>query len=269
MTAARYLRQLAPDLEVVLLDRNPLFWSCPMSNKWLLDIVDTGYLVHSYTAAAQKFGYVFVQTEIVDIDRATKKVVTAQGTVGYDWLILAPRIRYAYEPWFGNDRKAIDYTRANYPTAYIPSAEHQQVKRKIRDFKGGTFVMTLPPPPHRCPPSPYERACLMAWWFKTNKVPAKIVILDPKPRIAPITVGFRQAFEELYHDIVTHVPNAAITEVDPFGRVVKTAAGDFKFDDALLMTRHQAGDLAWKAGRSAPPTASPQVGPQWIPFSTT
>lgn len=247
LTAARYVRQLAPELEVVLLERNPVFWSCPMSNKWLLDIVDTGYLVHSYTNAAQRYGYTFIQTEIIDIDRAARRVATAQGTIGYDWLVLAPGIRYAYEPWFGNDRRAIDYTRSTYPTAYIPSSEHQQVKRKIRDFKGGTLVMTLPPPPHRCPPSPYERACLMAWWYKTNKVPAKIVILDPKPRIAPITVGFRQAFEELYPDIVTHVPNATIKEVDPFNRVVKTAAGDFKFDDALLMSPHQAGDLAWKA----------------------
>jgi len=247
MTAARYVRELAPELEVVLLERNPVFWSCPMSNKWLLDIVDTGYLVHSYASAALKYGYTFVQTEIIDIDRAARRVATAQGTVQYDWLVLAPGIRYAFEPWFGNDRKAIDYTRATYPTAYIPSSEHQQVKRKIRDFKGGTFVMTLPPPPHRCPPSPYERACLMAWWFKNNKVPARIVILDPKPRIAPITVGFRQAFEELYPDVITHVPNAQIKEVDPFARVVKTAAGDFKFDDALLMSPHQAGDLAWKA----------------------
>ncbi|MCX8005967.1 MAG: FAD-dependent oxidoreductase [Burkholderiaceae bacterium] len=247
MTAARYVRQLAPDLEVVLLERNPVFWSCPMSNKWLLDIVDTGYLVHSYTAAAQQYGYTFIQTEILDVDRARKRVATAQGSVDYDWLILAPGIRYAFEPWFGNDRRAIDYTRTTYPTAYIPSSEHQHVKRKIREFKGGTFVMTLPPPPHRCPPSPYERACLMAWWYKNNKVPAKIVILDPKPRIAPITVGFRQAFEELYPDVVTHVPNAQIQEVDPFKKVVKTAVGDFKFDDALLMSPHQAGDLAWKA----------------------
>jgi NADH dehydrogenase FAD-containing subunit len=248
MTAARYLREAAPDLEVVLLERNPVFWSCPMSNKWLIDVVDTGFLVHSYAGPARRHGYTFIQTEIADIDRARKRVHTSQGFIDYDWLVVAGGIRYGFEAWFGNDRRAIDYTRATYPTAYSPSAEHALVRQKIREFKGGTFVMTLPPPPHRCPPSPYERACLMAWWFKANKVKAKIVILDPKPRIAPITVGFRQAFEELYPDIVQHVPNATIKEVDPFNKVVKTAAGDFKFDDALLMTPHQAADLVWKAG---------------------
>jgi len=248
MTAARHIPEDAPDLEVVLLERNPVFWSCPLSNKWLIDVVDTDFLVHSYTSPAKRHGYTFVQTEITEIDRAKKRVHTAQGHIDYDWLVLSAGIRYGFEAWFGNDRKAIEYTRANYPTAYIPSAEHGLVKQKVRNFKGGTFVLTLPPPPHRCPPSPYERACLMAWWYKTNKVPAKIVILDPKPRIAPITVGYRQAFEELYPDIITHVPNATVKEFDPFNKVIKTAAGDFKFDDALPMSLHQAADLVWKAG---------------------
>jgi NADPH-dependent 2,4-dienoyl-CoA reductase/sulfur reductase-like enzyme len=248
LTAARHIREEVPELEVVVLERNPVFWSCPLSNKWLIDAVDTNYLVHSYMRPAQQHGYTFIQTEITGIDREKKQVHTAQGHIDYDWLVVSPGIRYGFEAWFGNDRRAIDYTRTTYPTAYIPSAEHALVKQKIHNFKGGTFVMTLPPPPHRCPPSPYERACLMAWHFKQNKIPAKIVILDPKPRITPITIGFQDAFQELYPDIITHVPNATIKEVDPFNKVIKTAVGDFKFDDALLMTPHQAGDLAWKAG---------------------
>jgi NADH dehydrogenase FAD-containing subunit len=87
----------------------------------------------------------------------------------------------------------------------------------------------------------------MAWLFKQKKLNAKIVILDPKPNVAPITGGYKLAFSELYADMITHVPNATIREVDPFNKVVKTAAGDFKFDDALLMTPHQAADLVWKA----------------------
>ncbi len=248
LSAARHLRATAPDLEVVLLERNPVFWSCPMSNKWLIDVVDTAYLMHSYAAPARRHGYTWVQTEIVDIDRARRRVTTGQGYLDYDWLIIAGGIRVAYEPWFGNDRRAIDHVNTHYASAYVPSAEHQLLKQRIRSFTGGTIVMTLPPPPHRCPPSPYERACLMAWHFKQNKVPAKIVILDPKPRIAPIGVGYREAFEELYPDIITHVPNATVREVDPFNKVVKTAAGDFRFDDAILMGHHQAADLVWKAG---------------------
>jgi len=248
LSAARHLRETAPDLEVVLLEKNPIFWSCPLSNKWLVDVVDTAFLVHSYTAAASRFGYTYVQTEITDIDRDKKRVHTAQGFVDYDWLVVSAGIRVSYEPWFGNDRQAIAYTTQHYASAYVPSAEHLALKQKVKAFKGGTFVMTLPPPPHRCPPSPYERACLMASYFKRNRIPAKIVILDPKPFISPIGGGYRRAFDELYDDVISYVPNAGVKELDPFNRVVKTAAGDFRFDDAIFMGHHQAADLVWKLG---------------------
>lgn len=248
LTVARHLRETVPELEVVLLERNPLFWSCPLSNKWLIDVVDTQFLVHSYTAPARRWGYTYVQTEVTGIDRDQRRVHTAQGFLDYDWLVVSAGIRVAYEPWFGNDRQAIAQTQRHYASAYVPSAEHLALKHRIHAFKGGTFVMTLPPPPHRCPPSPYERACLMAAHFQRHKVPAKILILDPKPRIAPIGAGYRMAFEDLYPDIITHVPNAVVKSVDPFARVVKTAAGDFAFDDAILMGHHQAADLVWKLG---------------------
>jgi NADH dehydrogenase FAD-containing subunit len=248
LTAARHLRQSAPDLDVVLLEKNPFFWSCPLSNKWLVDVVDTQFLQHSYTASARRHGYTYVQTEVIDIDRDRRQVHTARGVVDYDWLVVSAGIRVSYEPWFGNDRKAIAHTVTNFSSAYVPSAEHLALKQKIREFKGGTFVMTLPPPPHRCPPSPYERACLIASHFQKNKIPGKILILDPKPRIAPIGLGYRLAFEDLYPDIIQHVPNAVVKEVDPFKKVIKTGAGDFDFDDAIFMGHHQAADLVWKLG---------------------
>jgi hypothetical protein len=119
-----------------------------------------------------------------------KRVVTAQGWIDYDYLIVGAGIRYNYEAWFGNDRKAAEYTKAMFPAAYIPNAEHFRLKQSIQNFKGGDLVMTLPPPPHRCPPSPYERACLIAGLFKQRKIKGKIIILDPKPSPAPITGGY-------------------------------------------------------------------------------
>ncbi len=246
LTAARHLREDAPDLEVILLEKNPIFWSCPLSNKWLVDVVDTSFLLHSYTAVAERMGYTYVQTEIIDIDRDKKRVHTAQGFVEYDWLVVSAGIRVTYEPWFGADRSAAAYTQKHFSSAYVPSAEHLALKQKIKNFKGGTIVMTLPPPPHRCPPSPYERACLMADYFKRNKIPAKIIILDPKPQIMPLGGGYRMAFDELYDDVISYVPNAGIKELDPYNKVITTMAGDFKFDDAILMGHHQAADLIWK-----------------------
>jgi NADH dehydrogenase FAD-containing subunit len=248
LNSARQLRQLAPQLEVVVLERNPVFFSCPMSNKWLIDIVDTNFLTFDYLRVSEQHGYRFFQTEILAVERDKKRVVTAAGSIDYDYLIVSPGIRYNYEAWFGNDRRAAEATRARFPAAYIPNAEHFRLKQAIQDFKGGEIVMTLPPPPQRCPPSPYERACLLAWHLKSKKINGHITILDHKDGIRPIGLGFKIAFEELYKEQITYVPNAHIKEVDPFNQRIKTAAGDFRFDHAILMAPHQAGDLAWKAG---------------------
>jgi NADH dehydrogenase FAD-containing subunit len=248
LNAAKQLRLLAPQLEVVVLERNAVFFSCPMSNKWLVDVVDTNFVTFDYLRVSEKYGYRFIQTEILAVERDKKRVVTSAGQLDYDYLILSPGIRYNYEAWFGNDRRAAEATRARFPAAYIPSAEHFRLKQAIQDFKGGEIVMTLPPPPQRCPPSPYERACLIAWHLKTKKIKGHITILDHKDGIRPIGLGFKQAFEELYKDQITYVPNAHVRELDPFNQTIKTAAGDFKFDHGIFMAPHQAGDLAWKAG---------------------
>ena len=248
LTVSKYLRQLAPQAEVVMLERNATFFSCPMSNKWLVDVVDTSFLTFDYLRVAEKHGYPMIQSEILSIDRAARRVVTSLGWLDYDYLVLAPGIRYNYEAWFGNDRRAAEATRARFPSAYVPNAEHFALKRALHDFKGGEWVMTLPPPPQRCPPSPYERACLVAWWFKTHNIKGHITILDHKDGVRPIGVGFREAFRDLYGDFITYVPNAHVQEVDPFNQRIKTKAGDLKFDHAVLMAPHQAGDLAWKAG---------------------
>lgn len=145
IAAARTLRQLAPDLEVVVLERNPVFFSCPMSNKWLVDVVNTDFLMHDQLTPAQRAGYRFVNAEITGIDRESKRVHVTDGFFGYDWLVLAPGIHHAYEAWFGNDRAAINHTRTRFPSAYIPNAEHFSLKQKIQNFKGGDLVMTLPP----------------------------------------------------------------------------------------------------------------------------
>lgn len=248
LSAARTLRRLAPQLEVVMLERNPVFFSCPMSNKWLIDAVDTQFLIYDYLRVSERTGFRFIQSEILNIDRDAERVVTNLGWLDYDYLIVSPGIRYNYEAWFGEDRRLAEATRARFPAAYVSNAEHFALKRELQSFKGGEWVMTLPPPPQRCPPSPYERACLTAWYFKSHKIKGHITILDHKPQIMPIGGGFKAAFEELYKDYITYVPNAQVQEVDPFSKRIKTKAGDMKFDHAVLMAPHQAGDLAWKAG---------------------
>ncbi|NPB08580.1 MAG: FAD-dependent oxidoreductase [Aquificae bacterium] len=261
VTAAKYLKKEIPDAEVVLIEKRKMFMSCPISNVWLGGLVDFEFLVHDFLTPAAKYGYTFINTTVTDIDREKKRVYTVEGYVDYDYLILAPGIRYNYEAWFGQDREAARYCATHFPSAFIPGSEHLALKKKVDNFEEGTFVLTVPPPPHRCPPAPYERAAMIAFAFMQNEAKARLVILDPKSGISPKGEGFMSAFEELYFDVIEYVPSAKIKEVDPFNKVVKTTEGDIKFDDANLNPPHQAGEIAWKAGLVNPKTGWCDVNP--------
>lgn len=256
LSAARHLRDLAPELEVVLLEKNPVFRSLPMSNKWLVNLADAKLHAYDYAAAAKAYGYTYIQAEVSAIDRDKRRVVTAQGALDYDWLILAAGIRYDFEAWYGNDRRAVEHTLRHYPCAYMPGSEQQALKEKLDNFKGGDLVMTLPPMPYRCPPSPYERACMIGWMLKSRKIKGRLIVLDPNAN----SLGFGQIFSELYPQQIVYLPHARVKSVDPFNKTIATDLADFRFDDAILMAPQQAGELVWQAGLIARDNAGKPTG---------
>ena len=244
LSAARHLRALAPELEVVLLEKNSSFFSLPLSNKWLVGLVDEKLLTHDYSAAAKTLGYAFLQAEATAIDRDARRVHTAAGTLDYDWLVLAVGIRHDYAAWFGDDRRAIEETRQRFFCAWTPGGELRALKAKLDAFKGGELVMTVPPLPYRCQPAPYERALMIGHILKTRAVPGRLTLLDPNP----LPQRFADVFREQYKEQIAHVPHARVKAVDPFRKTIATEFDDLRFDEAILMPPQQAGELAWQAG---------------------
>ena len=260
-TAKHLIKKLKDKVDVVLIEKRKIFMSCPISNVWLGGLVEMDFLMHDFQTPASKYGYTFINATVTEINRHKRRVYTNHGYVDYDYLVLAPGIRYNYEAWFGKDREMARICATHFPSAFIPGAEHVALKRKIENFEEGTFVLIVPPPPHRCPPAPYERAAMIAHVFKKNGVKGKLIILDPKKEIKPKGKGFKSAYDQLYKGLVEYVPNAKIKEVDPIKKVIKTTAGDFRFDDGNLNPPHQAGDLVWLAGLVNPKTGWCDVDP--------
>ena len=243
LTAASRLLQLAPELEVVLIERNAIFRSLPLSNKWLVDRTPDVLMQQSYVAVARARGYRVIQTEVTAIDRERRRLHTAQGGLGYDWLILAAGIRYDYAPWLGDDPRAIDATRQIYPAGFV-AGELDALKRKLAEFKGGDLLMTIPPPPSRCPPAPYERAVMIAWMMKTRGIKGRLILVDPGAGMQ----RFNRMFAERYPDQITHLTHAVVKAIDPFNKTLSTEFDELKFDDAIIIPPQQAADLVWQAG---------------------
>lgn len=265
LTVAKYLKRENPAFDVVLIEKRATFMSCPISNLWLADLVDLEFLSHSYLDAARNNNYLFFNATVVDVDRTSRKVYTEQGYLDYDYLVLAPGIDYDYAAIGVGDPADVSRLKTRYPAAFMPGSETLSLKGKLEDFDGGVFVLTVPSGNYRCLPGPYERTCMVAAYFKNNKIKGKVVLLDANPDITIKKEGFHAAFDELYKGYVEYVPSFAITGVDVDKRQVHSEFGDQAFDDAAIYPRVRAARLIEQLGLVNP--ASPQKEANIDPFT--
>lgn len=215
LTTAKYLKIFNPELEVLLIEKNSHFISCPYSNIWLGGVkgVSLRDLSFNYLSASSEFGYQFINETIVDIDRKTKKLTTHKQIYKYDYLILSTGIDYDYTKLFSDTKKAQNvYTL--YPPAMKPGSEHLLLKKKIENFTSGNFIINVPSGTYRCPPAPYERACMIAYYFKTHNIKAKVILIDPRDKPGAKSKGFLSSFKELYKDYLEYHPTTEIKDID-------------------------------------------------------
>ena len=248
LTLAKYLRKQAPDFDVVLVEPSSLFFSCPLSNLWLGEVIDLGLLTHSYVDAARAAGYRWLQAMLVDVDRHKRRAFTSAGYIDYDWLVLAPGIDYHYPSLGVNDPAEQAMLATHWPAGFRPGSEHLSLKAKLEDFEEGIFLLNVPPGNYRCYSGPYERACIIAGWMKREGIKGKVVLLDPHERPAIKADGFLAAFERFHKDHLEYVTGVEISGVDVGKRVVRTEFDEYPFTDAAIYPRVRAARLIEQLG---------------------
>ncbi len=258
LTTARALKKANPKFDVVMVEPNATYMACFLSNLWLADLIDLKTLEHSFCDAAKDGNYTWLQGKLIDLDRDAKRAYTSEGYIDYKYIVIAPGIDYNYASIGIKDPAMAVACAQNFPAAFKPGSEHLSLKKKLEGFEGGTFIMTVPTGNYRCLPAPYERACLVAAYFKKNKIKGKILLLDPgeKP-FAPKAPGFLAAFNDLYKDVLEYKPSTDIKSVDPIKKTVTTEFDTFKFDDAAIYPRVRAAKIIEDLGLHDP--KSPQL----------
>src|SRR5205807_1251694 len=113
---------------------------------------------------------------------------------------------------------------------------------------GGVFVISIPVAPYRCPPGPYERACLVAAYFKAAKPRSKILIVDGNPDVTSKPALFKKAWADLYKDIIEYRPNSTAIDIDAKTMTVKLEVDDVTGDVLNVVPPQRAGDIAVNAG---------------------
>jgi sulfide dehydrogenase [flavocytochrome c] flavoprotein chain len=242
-TAARYLR-LWGNVDVTLVDRSATFVSCPMSNlvvgghKQLADMT-LGY------AGLKAVGVKVLQGEVTAIDAAAKKVTLAGGTtLAYDRLILSPGVDFMLDG-VGGLAGALDSGRVLH--AWKAGPQTVALRNQLMAMPdGGVFAISIPKVPYRCPPGPYERACMAASYLKVHKPRSKVLVLDANPEVQSKKALFEKAFKDHYSGMLEYRPNNELKEVagSAGALVAKLEFDDVKANVLNVIPPQRGADLA-------------------------
>ena len=262
-TVARYLKMWGGNVEVTLVERNPQFISCPISNLVIGGHKQMADITRGYDGL-KALGVNLVQGEVTAVDAAARKVRLASGSeLAYDRLVLSPGIDFMFDQ-VGGLQAAVDSGRVVH--SWKAGPQTVALRRQLEAMPdGGVFAMSIPKVPYRCPPGPYERACMVASYLKTAKPKSKVLVLDANPEIQSKKALFEKAYKDHYSGIVEYRPNAELKEVA--GNVAKLEFEDVKADVLNVIPPQRAGDIARQAGLLN--MNNRWVGVDWLTMEST
>jgi sulfide dehydrogenase [flavocytochrome c] flavoprotein subunit len=247
--AAKYLRMMDPGIRVVLIEKNPKFVSCPLSNEVISGERDITSITFPYNGLT-RHGVHVVQSEVTDIDFANKAVIDQDGRkYYYDKVIISPGIGFKWDAIEGYDEAASHIL----PHAWKAGEQTLLLRKQLTAMEdGGVVYIIAPPNPFRCPPGPYERAAQMAHYLKHHKPKSKVIILDAKDRFSKQKL-FMEGWKQNYGDMIEWVAGAEggiVEAVDPKTRMITTQVEELKGDVVNVIPPQKAGNIAHALGLS-------------------
>lgn len=217
-TAAKYLRLWSnKTVDVTLVDVSTKYVSNIMSNLVVTGQYAPTILNYGWSNLVKNHGVKLLNGMVTHVEPGGSlgawKVTVAKGstlTVLYcDRVVLAPGVKFDAVPMTDNPTVAA-------PVLHAWEAGEQTTL--LRDRLAampptGTFVMTIPKAPYRCPPGPYERACVVADYLKRNKPGAQVIVLDANQDITAERENFSHAFSVMYGSNLRYLPGRAVRSV--------------------------------------------------------
>ncbi len=243
-TAAKYIRMWSEgSVDVTVVEPNPQFISCPLSNLVLGGSRQLGDLTMPYDGLARTHGVRMVRGTAESIDTARRSVALVGGqTLQYDRLVLSPGVDFVWDELPGAQDKVLHAWKAGQQTLALRA-------QLLAMPDGGTFVMTIPPAPYRCPPGPYERACQVAHYLSAAKPRSKVLILDANDDVVSKGALFKRIWAQRYPGMIEYRPRFKAVEVDAAAGTVMSELGD-KVQGTLLnvIPPQRAGAIAVRSG---------------------
>ena len=247
-TIAKYLRMWSEGgMQVTLIERNPTFISCPISNLVIGGLKTMEDITVSYDGLKSKWGVRIVQDEVTAVNPEKRSIsLKSGGTMSYDRLVLSPGVDFMFDQ-IPNLNNADAQSKILH--AWKAGAQTIALRKQLESMKdGGTYAIAIPRAPYRCPPGPYERASLVADYFKKNKPKSKVVILDANEDVTSKKGLFTKAWKDLYSGILEYRNNSEVKDVDVATNTAIMEFDKFKADVLNVIPPQRAGNISTQSG---------------------
>lgn len=248
-TTAKYLRMWGGDsVEVTLVEPSTKFISCPLSNLVIGGSMQMADITFGYEQLERRHGVRVIHDAAQSID-VEKRLVQLSGgqTLSYDRLVLSPGIDFMWEQLPGMGKAGAQDKVLH---AWKAGPQTLALRRQLEEMPdGGTYVISIPQAPYRCPPGPYERASQVAHYFSQAKKKSKVIILDANDDVTSKGPLFKKFWADRYKGILEYHPKFMPADVDAASGSIMSEFGDTVKAAVLnVVPSQRAGAIAVKTG---------------------
>ena len=250
--AAKYIHKAEPNVDITIVEQNQHYYTCFMSNEVIGGTRTIDSIKYDYNNL-KKYGINIIYSPATGIAPDLKQVQLKNGTnLAYDRLVVSPGISFNWDAIEGYDATMVD----KIPHAWKAGSQTILLKQQLQAMKNGdNVIITIPPKPFRCPPGPYERASLIAQYFKHNKPQSKVLIFDSNQSFAKQSL-FTQGWEQLYgygtdDGLLEWIPpdrGGKLVAVDAPAMAIHTSESTHKAAVINVIPPQQAGKIAVDSG---------------------
>ncbi len=242
-SCALALRRLAPALDVTMVDPHPRYVTCPMSNAVIAELRSLESITVT-RAGLERAGVRYIKDTATRIDAGKSAVRLLNGPpLAYERLVIAPGIRLLYGQPEGYDQAAA----LHMPHGWEGGPSTALLARQLKTVPdGGTVAISVPAGLMRCPPGPYERASLIAYWLKAHRTRCKILIFDSNNHF-PRQDVFSASWAELYAGMIDWIPptqGGAVRRIDVASRTLYSDTGAHRVTLANIIPPQAPGLVA-------------------------
>jgi len=248
-TAARYVRLFSDrKVDVTLVEPQAEFISCPLSNLVLGGSATMQQITTPLSGLAARHGVTLVKDTVRAIDTTGKTVTLAGGRqLRYDKLVVSPGVDLQLDRIEGLPAAQASGAVLQ---AWKAGPETVALRRQLEAMPdGGVYAIAIPEQPYRCPPGPYERACQVAFYFRSAKPRSKVLVLDANPDVTSKPALFRKAWADLYPGIVEYRASHKALGVDVAAKRIRfDLQDDVRADVMNVLPPMRAGLVAVQSG---------------------